>query len=276
MRSLKDLDELPDGHPLKPVKPKIGRPREDGREKVITKYGKNLPQRIRERYEAYLQNPGYVELREEIALVSAEVDEYNDRLARGDNPEWREQLQEALKENQKALKHAYDGLEREEGELYQQVEELRLHFGLDTTDDEERDRLLKEMEPQERQVWKLTNRLYNAVSGQRSVLESQLETAEACLLVFQQQQKIDDNYQRRQTALELLRKLKETEVRRMVAANQVLTIPESHALIVRLSELIEEHLTDPDHRTRAVREIAQLMERRGSMPALLDTYKSQS
>jgi hypothetical protein len=61
-------------------------------------------------------------------------------------------------------------------------------------------------------------------------------------------------------------KLKETEVKRMVAANQVLTVTESYNLIRRLVTFIEDHITDESDRARAVRELQMLLDR-GSRPA---------
>lgn len=63
---------------------------------------------------------------------------------------------------------------------------------------------------------------------------------------------------------DLLRKLKETEVKRMVAANQVLTVTESYTLIQRLASFCEEYIEDLATRALAVRELHKLLNRRGS------------
>lgn len=63
---------------------------------------------------------------------------------------------------------------------------------------------------------------------------------------------------------ELLRKLKETEVKRMVAANQVLTVTESYTLIQRLASFVEEYIEDLQVRATAVRELYKLLNRKGS------------
>jgi hypothetical protein len=62
--------------------------------------------------------------------------------------------------------------------------------------------------------------------------------------------------------LETLKKLKEAEIKRMVAANQVLTVTESYNLITRLASFIEDYLTDIEVRAKAVRELHGLLERK--------------
>lgn len=68
---------------------------------------------------------------------------------------------------------------------------------------------------------------------------------------------------------ENLRRLKETEVKRMVAANQVLTVTESYNLILRVAMLFEDYIEDPVVRAKAVRECHELLNRKGgkTLPA---------
>lgn len=65
-----------------------------------------------------------------------------------------------------------------------------------------------------------------------------------------------------QDASECLRKLKETEVKRMVAANQVLTVTESYNLITRTVQLVEEFVVNPEARARMIRELYKLLDRK--------------
>jgi hypothetical protein len=175
-----------------------------GRPITTGKYSKFLPARLKERYEEFINSPGWLELKEEIGLVTARIADLVSGLDCGEAPltrrEWRE-LAFRIRESVLAGDDCIDDLE------------------------------------------KLCHSLDQATVQ-------------------------DDIWEKTMLAIEQQRKLKETEVKRMVAANQVLTVQESYTMIQRLVSLVEESVQDERTRLRAIRELHALLERKNDPKAL--------
>lgn len=93
-----------------------------------------------------------------------------------------------------------------------------------------------------------------------------VETLNSAAEFLQDQQRAKEVKEEVMKIQEHLRRMKETEVKRMVAANQVLTVTESYNLIRRLVTVIEDYVDDENIRNRAIRELSSLLERRGYVP----------
>lgn len=168
------------------------------------KFSKFLPARIRQRYEEFVDSPGWLELKHEIGLLSARIADLMEGLNSGEAPltrrEWRDMAFEIR-------------------ELYKAGEDCNVEL----------------------------NRLCESLDRSKAD---------------------DDIWDKTMATIEQQRKLKETEVKRMVAANQVLTVQESYTIITRLVSLTEEYVKDEKTRTRMIRELHTLLDRKNDPKAL--------
>lgn len=213
-----------------------------GRPVSTAKHTKYLPSRLRERYEELVNNPNYVSLREQIGAIELRLQELFSRMTRGDSSQRRRDI---LEEMDKLVEDLNAGLLHPDLILDLENEEL----------------------PHEVKERRVSQVIQGATELRRRILAIQ-DQARA-------ERREDEVWEDVDRFSESLRKLKETEVKRMVAANQVLTVTESYNLIQRLVQFIEDWLnpealrkaisenTIDSLRAKAVRELYQLLERRG-------------
>jgi hypothetical protein len=205
----------------------------EGRPVESAKFSKYLPTRIRERMEAFENDPNYVSLRGQIAAVSARMTQLFERITAGDSSNRRKDI---LTEMDLLVNQINTGLLPAEDLLAVDPDDPEIDIELTLA------------------------RACKVIQAGRTIRRS--------ILALQQQARTevreDEVWLDIDKFSESLRKLKETEVKRMVAANQVLTVTESYNLIQRLVHFIEEFLPDKELRARAVRELYQMLERRGS------------
>lgn len=171
------------------------------RPKKQAKFTQDLPVRLREKYEAWVNSPDYLDLQEQIALFDVRISELAQRVNENDSIQGRRDLLDDLKEIVQMT---------ERRESYEAVEDAVKAARKRATDLRRQD-----------EVW---SNLELAIDGQR--------------------------------------KCKESEVKRLLNAHQVLTIQESFGLIQAVADILEEYIDDTDRRGRAVKRLYRLLERK--------------
>lgn len=206
-----------------------------GRPVTTALHTKFLPERLRQRYEELVNAPDYVSLREQIGTINLRIQELWQRLGRRDSSKRRADIVESMDDLVKAVNANL------------MPPDLMVK--------------LEDFDPENPES------VEQAVVAARIVLRG-ARVVRNHVLDLQDQAKTDrredECWDDMDRFSESLRKLKETEVKRMVAANQVLTVTESYNLIQRLVQFIETHLEDSGLRAKAIRELYTLLDRKGS------------
>lgn len=202
-----------------------------GRPVTTAAFSKHLPERLRERMEQFENDPNYVSLRGQIAVVTTRLSDLLERIGLRDSRQRRKDIVEEM-DSLVALMDA----------------------GLLPAED------LLEFDPDEEDPRAVLIRACRVIRAGRSIRAKVLDLQRQARDEVREDEAWDDV----DKFSESLRKLKETEVKRMVAANQVLTVTESYNLIARLVSIIEEYLADKGLRAKAVRELYNLLDRKGS------------
>lgn len=205
--------------------------------KLATKHGRHtmrMPERIRERVEELQNDPDYVGLQDQISVLRFRLEELLERAETGDSVKGRTDLRDAVRDLRGEVEHTLFPLE-----LLETLREAADGFEL----------------PGE--VGNAITELLNSVAALKAGLSDLYNEARI-------QTEQDATWADFDRFSESLRKLRETEVKRMVAANQVLTVTESYNLIMAVAAILEREIEDPDARTRAVREVYALLNRKGT------------
>jgi hypothetical protein len=213
-----------------------------GRPITTAKHSKFVPAQIRQRYEEFVNDPDYIGLREQIATVETRISQLWQRLAVGDSSERRKDI---LKDVEEAVEAAQESLLRED--------------------------ILADLEDMELPAEVRERRALQVIRGGRELQRRLI----GLLSRAKTERREDEVWEDMDRFSESLRKLKETEVKRHVAAAQSLTVTESYALLRRLVTVIEDYL-EPEAleearragelhtlKARAIREVHSILNRKG-------------